>query len=71
MLKAILFVFLAIAYAALVSQFEQNIMHVLGTSKVAGYIYVFGIFLLPMLTFLTFSMKAYQSWVVQKNNHAR
>ena len=72
MVKAISFVFLAIAYAALVSQFEQNIMYVLGSSKVAGYAYVFGIFLLPMLMFLAFSMKAYQSWVAQKkNNDAR
>jgi hypothetical protein len=66
MLKAIFFVILAIAYASLVDYFEPRIMEILGTSKVASYVYVYGIFLTPMITLLAFSVKAYQSSVARK-----
>lgn len=66
MLKAILFLVLAMTYAALAAHFEQNIMQVLGTSKAAGFFYVYGIFLTPLVTLLAFSMTAYQSWAARK-----
>ena len=66
MLKAITLGFLSMAWAALADHFEPRIMQLLGTSKAAGFIYVYVIFLIPMIALMALAVKSYQTWAAQK-----
>jgi hydrogenase-4 membrane subunit HyfE len=66
MLKAFMFVFLGLSYGYLISSHEPQIMHVFGDLKLANYIYVFVIFLFPMICFVSFAIGAGQAAVAQR-----
>jgi hypothetical protein len=66
MLKAITLGFLSMAWAALADYFEPSIMQLLGTSKAAGFIYVYVIFLIPMIALMALAVKSYQAWATRK-----
>ena len=57
-LKAFVFIFLGIVHAHLVHSYEPEIMHILGNSKVARYFFVYIIFFLPMLIFVSIGAQA-------------
>ena len=57
-LKAIIFFFFGIAHAKLTHSYEPEIMHILGSSGIAKYFFVYIIFLLPMIIFVVIGMQA-------------
>lgn len=66
MLRALTLGFLSMAWAALADHFEPKIMHLLGTSSAAGFIYVYIIFLLPMIGLMALAVKSYRTWAARK-----
>lgn len=41
-------------------------MQLLGTSKAAGFIYVYVIFLIPMVALMALAVESLQTWVARK-----
>lgn len=66
MLKAIMLGVLSMAWAALVDHFEPRVMQLLGTSKAAGFIYVYIIFLIPMVALMALAVDSLQTWAARK-----
>lgn len=66
MLKAIALGFLSMVWATLANHFELGIMQLLGTSKAAGFIYVYIIFLAPMIVLMALAVTAYRTWAARK-----
>jgi hydrogenase-4 membrane subunit HyfE len=65
-LEAFMFLFLGLAHGYLVSSHESQIKHILGEVKLANYIYVFVIFLFPMICFVVFAIGSGRAPVAQR-----